>query len=134
MEVFDSVCRLRHGSTVLVAIGDPCWEIVRVNGRQLVDEVTRVRAAGLKAVPRGNESNEITYTLCEECEDIEAASKAALTYPAALPRTAATITLDFADSSGATYADGVISDWSSDIEGRLVRHRVRIVAGKATAI
>ena len=134
MEYYDSICEIKHGSTVLVALGDPMWAPVAINGQQIVDVVARVRAAGVKAFPRGNERNTLTFEKCDEAADIATAFKNELAWAAALPRTMAAVTITFADTSAFTLPDATVEGWSGGQMGRLGRQGLQIIGGKLAAV
>jgi hypothetical protein len=134
METYESIVEIKHGSTVLVALGDPMWTPVAINGQQLVDVVARVRAAGIQAIPRGNERNSLTFEKCDETDDIATAFKNELAWAAGLPRTMATVTITFEDESAFTLANATVEAWFGGQMDRLGRLGLQIIGGKLTAV
>lgn len=132
METFESIVEIKHGSTILVALGDPMWKPVAINGGQIVDVVARVRAAGVKAFPRGNERNVITFEKCNEADTVANAFKGELAWAAGLPTTMANVTLTFADATVYTLADAAVEAWSGGQVERLGRHGLQITGGALT--
>lgn len=133
-EVFDSLVSVSHASTVLVAIGDPMWDVVRINGSQVIQSIARVRAAGIRAQPRGNESHTLTFSLCVIAESVEAAAKAAAHYAHTLPKTMADVTVKFADDTGITLKDAAIASWQAENSDPLGRHTLTIIGGEIVTI
>lgn len=134
METFESLVKVMHGATTLVSIGDPMWELPALNGRQVVQSAQFVRAAGIKAFPRGNQSNELTFSLCNEQTTIEAAMKAQFQFPVTAPKTMADVTVTFADGSGVKIKNAAVESWSGGQTERLGRHTLRIIGGELESI
>lgn len=129
METFESSCSVTHGSTVLVAMGAPMWDLVKINGGLAIQKIGRIRADGILAQPRGNETNTITFSLCNEAAGPAAAAEAALRFPIALPKTMADVTIAFASGSIVLKNAAVVS-WQTGEEEMLGRHSVTIVGGE----
>lgn len=134
METFESIVEVRHGSTVLVALGDPMWQPVAINGRQVVDVVALVRSSGVRAIPRGNEENSLTFQRCDEAETIAQAFKNELAWAAGLPRTMADVSLTFADGSVFQLANAAVESWSGGQTERLGNLGISITGGRLTSL
>lgn len=134
MDTFESIVEIKHGTTVLVALGDPMWAPVAINGQQLVDVVARVRAAGVKAIPRGNERNVLTFEKCDETNGIATAFKNELAWAAGLPRTMADVTITFGDATVFTLADAAVEAWSGGQLDHLGRLGLQIIGGTLTQV
>ena len=134
METYESIVEIKHGATVLVALGEPMWVPVAINGRQLVDVVALVRAQGVYAFPRGSEQNTLTFEKCDEAGDIATAFKNELAWAASLPRTMAAVTITFADATAFTLANSTVESWSGGQEERLGRRSLSIIGGKLAAL
>jgi hypothetical protein len=130
MEVFESLVMVKHGSTVLVALGQPMWELPRLNGRQVVQTAAFIRAAGVRAIPRGNETHILTFESCHEETDIKTAMFGQLSLPAGLPKGMADVTVTFEDGSGIRIKNAAVESWEGDQTERLGRHRVNIIGGE----
>jgi hypothetical protein len=128
-EVFDSLVKVMHGSTTLVSIGDPMWDVVRINGGQAVQVTGGVRWSGIKAIPRGNQKNTLTFSLCNIAASVEAAAKAAGQWPISLPKVMADVTMTFADHSGVKLKNATVETWTADHSDLLGRHQLVITGG-----
>ena len=133
-DTYESLVEVKHGATVIVERGAPMWKPVELNGQQAVQVAARLRAAGVKAIPRGNESNVLTFSLCNETESVEAAAKALLQFPISLPRTMADVTITFEDLSGIIVKNAAVQSWQGGQEAVLGRHSVTITGGELVAI
>jgi hypothetical protein len=134
----ESVCRVTWDpdgeALVLVGFGDPMWSPVQVDGRQAVQTVARVRAAGIRAVPRGNEQHIIEFALCRDRESANEALHSRLAAMLALPRTGPADVLLEVDGFGAVrLADCAVESWAGEDFENLTRERVRITGGALAA-
>lgn len=132
MEVFESPCSVSHGASSLVAIGDPMWEPVRVNGGVAIQRASRVRADSLQCLARGNEFNTITFSICVENAGPAAASAAAIAFVASLPKTMADVAIATA-TSNLTLHDATIQSWTVDTVEQLGRYSITIAGGTLTS-
>jgi hypothetical protein len=105
----------------------------------VVTPVPLVRAAGIKARPRGNEQHTLTFSLCKELPvdtplTVENAAKAAAIYPITLPRTMADVKMQFANGSGITLKNACITEWDASNQDHLGRYTLTFIGGELTAI
>jgi hypothetical protein len=133
-DIYESLVEVKHGSTVLVERGAPMWKPVELNGQQAVQVAALLRAAGVKAIPRGNESNVLFFSLCNETESVEAAAKALLRFPISLPRTMADVDITFEDATGIRIKNASVQSWQGEQEEILGRHSVTITGGNIILI
>lgn len=108
------------------------WEPVALDGRQFVQVAARVRAVGIKAIPRGNEQHTLTYTKCVETAGIADAAKAVLNHAKNLPLGMAAVTVTFADATVFTLADAAVEAWGGGQTEHLARLSTRIIGGALT--
>jgi hypothetical protein len=134
MDTWESLVEVKHGSTTLVTRGEPMWAPVAINGQQAVQVIQLLRAAGVEAQPRGNESNVLTFSICKEHAGVEAAAKAMFAFPISLPRTMEDVTVKFADNSGVRLKNAAVQGWSGGQEDQLGRHGVTITGGTLESI
>jgi len=114
----------------LVARGDPMWEPVRLDDAgQQVDVADRVRAAGVKALPRGNERHTLTFELCGETAGVVAALKRRFARALELPRGRADVLIAFEDGTQYRLHHCAVRSWPSRQTEHLTRERVQIIGG-----
>lgn len=133
MELWDSVVLVTWDpagtALVLVDFGAPMWEPVTLNGEQLVQSSTYVRAAGTKHFPRGNETNQLTFTLARITDGVADALEARLVNAIALPRTKGDVLLTFESGTQLLMKDCAIRSWGGGQEEHLTRETLTILGG-----
>lgn len=134
METWDSLVKVMHGATTLVAIGDPMFGPVTIDGSQAVQVAELVRAAGIKAYPRGNERHTVEMTVCKEHDSVATALKNAFTAALNAPRTMADVDITFADGSGIRVKNASVESWQAGHDAHLGRTTLRIIGGEIAAI
>jgi hypothetical protein len=136
MEVFDSFVRVIYdpdgAALVLVDYGDAMWGPVRIDGEQLVQVQSFVRALGVKAIARGNESHTLAFEKCREEDAMDDAFAARLNGIIALPRTSKDVLLSLEDGRQWRIANAAIGSWPGGQEERLTREGVEIIGGRLT--
>lgn len=114
---------------VLVAPGDPMWSPVAIDGRQVVQTAAFVRAAGIKAIPRGNESHELTFSLARETAGAAQALHSRLAATLALPRGMADVLIEVDGQGALRLRDCAVESWGGGQDEHLTRETVRISGG-----
>lgn len=130
---YDSVVRLMWDPDgdriVLMQLGDEMWQLLSLDGQQVVDQATYVRAAGSKALPRGNDSHEIVFEIARETDGPADAFKKRLTNITTLPRTGKDMLVTFEDGTHFRLKDAAIQAWPGRQEDHLLIERISIVGG-----
>jgi hypothetical protein len=138
MDLWDSIVRVTWDpdatALVLVDFGDPMWEPVSVDGEQLVQRSSYIRALGAKHFPRGNESHRLAFSLARITEGVSEAFVARLTAALALPKTdGKPVLLAFESGEQFRLADCAVRAWPhSQVDG-VTRETVVIECGRMTA-
>lgn len=137
MELSDSFLRVTFDpngvAIVLLDYGDPLWDPVALDGRQVVQEAGLIRAAGIRAIPRGNERHTLSFSLCRIRDAMDDAFAARVNGMLALPRTMADVLISLEDGRGWRIKNAAISDWPGGQEERLTRDGVHITGGEIIA-
>lgn len=133
MDLWDSIVRVTWDpagtALVLVDFGAPMWEPVTLNGEQLVQSSTAVRAAGAKHFARGNETNQLTFSLARITDGVADALEARLLNAIALPRTKGDVLLTFESGTKLLLKDCAIRTWGGAQEEHLTRETLAILCG-----
>lgn len=139
MDLFDSplkIVRDPSGTQVtIVALGDPLAELPRIDGRQLVEALQHIRAAGPGCVSRGNESHTISLTVVDVLADLDASIEAAFDHAATYPRAAHAYQIETASGKKWSLAAAVAESWSAAIlDGGLATRSITITGGALTVV
>jgi len=133
-ELYDSFLRITYdpdgAGLVLVDFGDALWGEMALDGEQVVQEQAVVRAAGIKAFPRGNERHRLIFELCRIEEDLPDAFAARVTASTALPRGMADVLVALEDGRSWRLKDAAVKSWPGTQVERLTRERVELVGGR----
>lgn len=134
MELTESILRLTWDPDgdplVLVDWGDPLWDSIVLDGRQVIQQVALVRAAGIQAKPRRNESHTLRCSVCVIEETIDAAFAGRLNRILALPRTMADVLISLEDGQNWRLKNAAIEAWPGGQEERLTRETLEIIGGE----
>lgn len=137
-EILDSTVRLMWDpdgeAIVLLQIGDPMWSLIKDNGQQVVEAATLVRAAGIKALARGNESHEFTFELVRATPGPVDAFRQRLRNITTLPKGSADMLISFdVDQETEEHfrlKDSAIRGWPGFQEDQLAIERISILGGQ----
>lgn len=88
-----------------------------------------IRATGIKAMPRGNASHQLTFELCRVTEGVADAFRQRLQGIATLPRTMADVLIGFADGTGYRLRNAAVRAWPGGQEQHLTRERITLLGG-----
>ena len=136
MELTDSFVRLTWdpdgAALVLVDYGDPLWSPVELDGRQVIQQVGLIRAAGMRAIPRGNETHNIKFTACVIEDAMDDAFAGRLTRITTLPRAGADVLISLEDGRSWRLKHCAVQAWPGGQEERLTRETVEILGGDLT--
>ena len=137
MDVFDSFLRVTFDpdnvALVLLDYGDALWGPVAIDGEQAVQVQGFVRALGVKAFPRGNESHSLSFEKCRILDSMHDALAGRLNGIIALPRTMADVLISLEDGRNWRIANCAVRNWPGGQEERLTREGVNIIGGLLTA-
>lgn len=137
MELFDSFVRVTFDpddlAIVLVDYGTPLWGEIRLDGEQIVQEQTFVRAAGIQAFPRGNERHTLAFEICRIEDDMPDAFAARLNASITLPRIKADVLLSLDDGRSWRLKNAAARSWPGTIIERITRESVQIMGGQLIA-
>lgn len=132
--LLDSVVEVVHdpdgAATVLVAIGDPMWEPVKLDGKQVVDTAPGLNRAGVDTFPRGNESHKLTFTLGEEKATVQDAFEDRIRASMTLPREKADVRLSFESGARFRVKNCSIESWPHDQVEHIIKQSLVIVGGE----
>ncbi|MCW1913738.1 hypothetical protein OJ996_09140 [Luteolibacter sp. GHJ8] len=134
LELWDSVVRVTWdpdgAATVLVQYGDPMWEPVKVDGKQVVQEGQGLKRAGVDNFPRGNERHELRFTLARETPGVADAFEDRLTRSLAVPRGKGDIRLSFESGAQFRLRKCAIESWPHDQVEHLIKETLVIRCGE----
>ena len=137
MDLLDSFVRITFdpdgAALVLLDYGTALWGPLEINGEQIVQEQGFVRAAGIKAFPRGNNRTALRFEKSEIEDSIVDAFATGLSAIVALPRTQADILVSLQDGRNWRISNAAIRAWPVGQEARLTRQAVEIIGGRLTA-
>lgn len=134
MYLYDSLVRLTFdpagAAVVLVDYGDPMWTPMSLDGGQVVEVSTFVRAAGMSAIPRANEQHRISFTVARIMETMEDAFAARFNGSITFPRYMADILISLTDGRQWRLKNCAIKSWKSAQEERISRESIEITGGQ----
>lgn len=138
MELYDSFVRITFdpdgAALVLVDYGTPLHGPMEIDGGQVVQVQGFLRALGVKAFPRGNESHSLRFDKAGIEESLADAFAGRLTGCLSLPRTQADVLLSLEDGRNWRIANCAIRSWPGAMDGtRINRQGVEIIGGRLTA-
>ncbi|MBK1884900.1 hypothetical protein JIN85_20990, partial [Luteolibacter pohnpeiensis] len=137
-ELYDSFLQLTwdaYGApTRLVSVGDPLWGGIEINGGQTVDEVPYTKAAGIRALPLGNERNQLKFERCVIHDSVVAAFSRRLKASTLVPRNGADLHIQSTDGYGFLLKNAAIRSWPTGqlVDGqptRFTREGLEIIGG-----
>lgn len=136
---FCSNVKITHGATVLLDFGDKIASNPSVNGQQIVDVVPLLRADAVAIRARGNEGNTLSWTYADKINasnSTHAAARSVISHGLNLPRTKATVKIEFDDGDTDYYelADAVIESWGASWGGTREQRTVNIVGASITLV
>lgn len=120
-------------AVLLVDFGDAMWDVVKMDGGQVVQEIEPLRAAGIVAEPRGNERHTLTFTLCRETDGIAAAFEARLERAMQVPRTRADVLIRFSGGDKYRLKNAAVRSWPNDQVEHLTSEAMEIIGGEVVA-
>lgn len=131
--LFDSFIRVMFDpdgiAMVLVDYGDPLWGEIALDGEQIVQEQSFVRAAGIRAVPRGNQRHTLGFELCRPSPGLFSAFEARVNAMITLPKTGADILISMEAGQQWRIKDAAVRNWGGGQDEFLTRERVEIIGG-----
>ncbi|MEM9235476.1 MAG: hypothetical protein AAGB14_01765 [Verrucomicrobiota bacterium] len=113
----------------LVERGDPMWEEVKLDGRQVVDISEPLRAAGINTFPRALERHTVTFSLAVERNTIAEAEELRFEMPLTMPKSKADVIFGFASGTKFRLANASLRAWATNKEGRIAEARIEIIGG-----
>ena len=130
---YDSTVRLMWDPDgdriVLLQLGDMMWQLVSLDGQQVVERATYVRAAASKALPRGNDGHELVFEIARQTDGPADAFKKRLTNITTLPRTGKDLLITFEDGTHFRMRDAAIQSWPARTEDSVLIERISIAGG-----
>lgn len=135
MELYDSFVRVTFdpdgAALVLVDYGTALHGPIEIDGGQIVQVQGFVRAIGVKAFPRGNESHRLRFEKAGIEDSLVDAFAAFLTDSISLPRTQADVLLSLEDGRNWRIKDCAIRAWPGGTDGtRINRQGCEIKGGR----
>jgi hypothetical protein len=131
--LFDSFIRVMFDpdgiAMVLVDYGDPLWGEITLDGEQIVQEQGFVRAAGIRAIPRGNQRHTLGFELCRVETGLFEAFEARVNGMISLPKTGADILISLQAGQQWRISKCAVRNWGGSQDEFLTRERVDIVGG-----
>lgn len=134
LTVYDSFIRLTYspGFTpiTLVDFGDMLWGPILIDGSQLVEVQSFVRALGISTFPRGNERHTLSFDRCRREATLADAFAARMDAILSLPRLRADVLLELEDGRAWRILNCSVESWPSEQTEFLTREGVRIIGGQ----
>lgn len=106
------------------------WGPVAIDGEQVVDIQSRVRAKGIRAVPRGNETHTVEFERCHVMDTVADAFAARMNGSTAVPRGSADVLIRLGDGRGWRIKNAAVRSWPGGQVERFVRERLSIIGGE----
>jgi hypothetical protein len=133
-DLYDSFLRLTYDpdgiALVLLDYGDAMWGPVELDGSQIIQITSLIRAAGVKATPRGNEQHTLRFALCRIEDSLQDAFAARINGIIALPRTMADVLVELADGRKWRLKNAAVQAWNGGQTERLSRENVELLGGQ----
>jgi hypothetical protein len=136
MDLFDSPVKITRDPSgtpvVIIDYGDPLTELPRIDGRQIIEVLSHIRATGPGTVSRQNELHTLTFTAVTIAASIDAAIEAAFDHAGAAPRTTNTYQIETAAGKKWTLAAATMESWSGTITDSLALKTITLQGGTLT--
>ena len=134
MSLYDSFARLTFdpagAAVVLVDFGDAMWTPMSLDGGQLVEVSTLVRAAGISAIPRANEQHRMSFSVARIMDTKEDAFASRINGSITLPRYMADVLISLTDGRQWRLKNCAVKSWKSAQEEHISRESIEITGGQ----
>jgi hypothetical protein len=132
--IYESQLKITHGATVLVDYGDDLGGEPTLDGGQVVQLAGYVRGTAGVPIPRRNDTHTLRLPLPREAATIRAATGAMFSRIAAVPKTAATLTVELSAGGKWELANAVVQDWAGAVEDQFSVLELIIIGGAWTQV
>lgn len=133
MDLFESFLRITwdpEGEPItLLDFGEPLWSEISLNGSQMVQPSTSLRARGIRTFPRGNEQNELSFEKASVEDSFENAFAKRINGVIDLPRSSAPVLIELKDERAWIIHSCSITSWPGGQIERLTREGIVILGG-----
>lgn|GEM_PF-5049853 len=134
MYLYDSFVRLTFdpagAAVVLVDIGDPMWTPMSLDGGQVVEVASFVRAAGISAIPRANEQHQMSFATARIMDTMEDAFASRLNGSITLPRYMADVLISLTDGRQWRLKNCAVKSWKTAQDECISRESIEITGGQ----
>lgn len=136
--LFESIVKVTHDPDgtpfVLVDYGDDLTSEISLEASQEVDEISFVRASGIKTEARGNEANRLMLPLAHEDAGITDAIEGLMNRSISVPRHSADVLIETESGWKWRIKNATIKSWSGRVSDQFSERQIEIIGGELVLI